>query len=97
MNFTVYSLSDNGIDKVTAHNWMNCMSLKTSPRHTQVRVPTVSHGKLTDMYLFVRCFHVDTVIAMAQDMIDKKRTTTNVDKWKTILMIALNIKGKHNV
>lgn len=93
MKFTVYTLADAGIDKARAHNIMNSICLKHSSRTTQMRVPTMVRGKLTDMLMHVRYLPVQVVINMAEDMLANGKTTTNKDKWRTILLIALKERG----
>lgn len=96
MKFTVFTLAESGIDKATAHNWMNCIALKQPMRTTQMRVPTIVKGKLTDMLMHIRYLPVQTVITIAEDMLNNGRTTTNKDKWRSILLIALKLRGLNN-
>ena len=93
MKFTVFTMADAGIDKTTAHNWMNALSLKQSTRTCQMRVPITIRGVLTDAVMSIRYLPVQTVITIAEDMLNNGKTTTNKDKWRRILLIALQLRG----
>ena len=95
MKINIYSFTDNGIDRTTAHGWMVDLCKKIPYKTFMVRRNFMRRDKLVYTLLFVRHIMADDILRIASKMEISTNTCVNHEKWKSIKKIITALKEKN--